>query len=195
MEAMSRAAGWPPSPRPTPSRSSDRSPVSQLGLDAQPGAVVVAPISSTTTSWLVERPAPPVHADVGEQAVLDLVPLAGPGRQMTDRDGQSGLGGEACSSVFHSAHAVAVAASARPRRSAGASRPGRPADRSSTTGGSSPRRTRRCRGPCPTDDPARVARRRRRRRRGSPCRGGVEEVVDVDPLRLALPAAIPARRS
>lgn len=41
-------------------------------------------------------PALPVHRDVGEQAVLDRVPLAGSRRQVTDRDGQAGVGGEGC---------------------------------------------------------------------------------------------------
>jgi transposase len=40
-----------------------------------------------------QRPSPPVHGNVREEAMLDLVPLAGSGRQMTDRDVQSrGIG-------------------------------------------------------------------------------------------------------
>src|SRR5215217_2540895 len=37
-----------------------------------------------------QRGAPPVHRDVGEQPVLDLVPLARAGREVTDRDGEAG---------------------------------------------------------------------------------------------------------
>src|SRR4051794_33465421 len=38
-----------------------------------------------------ERLAAPILRDEREQAVLDLVPLAGAGRQMTDRDGDAEL--------------------------------------------------------------------------------------------------------
>src|SRR5690606_25852665 len=37
-----------------------------------------------------ERPSSPVHGDVREQAVFDLVPLAGAGWEMTDRHVESG---------------------------------------------------------------------------------------------------------
>ena len=38
-----------------------------------------------------QRPGPPVLADEGEQPVLDLVPLAGPGGQVGDDDLKAGL--------------------------------------------------------------------------------------------------------
>ena len=39
-------------------------------------------------------PAAPVHGDLGEQPVLDLVPLAGSRWEVADRDLDTGLGGE-----------------------------------------------------------------------------------------------------
>src|SRR5574341_329231 len=41
-----------------------------------------------------QRAATPVHADVGEQSVLDLVPLAGPGWQVTHGHRQAAVVGE-----------------------------------------------------------------------------------------------------
>ncbi len=41
-----------------------------------------------------QRAAPPVHRDVGEESVLDLVPLRGARREVTDSDCQPCLGGE-----------------------------------------------------------------------------------------------------
>jgi hypothetical protein len=35
-----------------------------------------------------------VHGDLGEQPMFDLLPLAGPGREVADGDRQAGLGGE-----------------------------------------------------------------------------------------------------
>src|SRR5262249_61106528 len=54
----------------------------------------------------------PVHADVREEAVLDLVPLARTWRQVADRDVQTGLGGQAAQFVFPQPHSVAVATAA-----------------------------------------------------------------------------------
>src|SRR2546425_1216577 len=42
-----------------------------------------------------QRLATPVGADVGKEPMLDLVPLAGPGRQVTDGDRQARAGGGA----------------------------------------------------------------------------------------------------
>ena len=41
-----------------------------------------------------EGSASPVHGDVAEEAVFDLVPLAGAGRVVQDGDLEAGLGGE-----------------------------------------------------------------------------------------------------
>src|SRR5674476_863742 len=41
-----------------------------------------------------QRPPSPVQGDLGEQPVLDLVPLAGAGRKVGDGDRQCGVGGE-----------------------------------------------------------------------------------------------------
>jgi hypothetical protein len=39
-------------------------------------------------------PAAPVHRDVAQESVFDLVPFAGAGREVADRDLKAGLGGE-----------------------------------------------------------------------------------------------------
>ena len=43
----------------------------------------------------------PVHGDVVEQSVFDLVPFAGPGWQVADRDVQPGFPARAASPIFH----------------------------------------------------------------------------------------------
>ena len=43
---------------------------------------------------------PPIRRDKGKQTVLDLIPLAGPRRKMTDRNGQASFIGELCNSSF-----------------------------------------------------------------------------------------------
>ena len=48
---------------------------------------------STTISWLVSGRPRQFNRDVAEQAVLNLVPFAGAGWQVADRDGQAGLAG------------------------------------------------------------------------------------------------------
>src|SRR4249919_3734534 len=59
-----------------------------------------------------ERLAAPVLGDVGEQSVLDAVPLAGAGRQMDDRHGEARLVGEALQLAFPQMNAGAVTAAA-----------------------------------------------------------------------------------
>ena len=54
-----------------------------------------------------QRPSPPVHGDVAEQPVLDLVPLRRAGREVADRDHQPGLRREGGQLAFP--HPVAVA--------------------------------------------------------------------------------------
>jgi hypothetical protein len=56
-----------------------------------------------------ERLATPVLADKGKQAVLDLVPLAGTRRQMTDRNPQAGFVGRLLQFHFPKAPACPVA--------------------------------------------------------------------------------------
>ena len=58
-----------------------------------PVRVVVAAMRSTTTSWLISGRPRQFNRDVAEQAVLNLVPFAGAGWQVADRDGQAGLAG------------------------------------------------------------------------------------------------------
>ena len=57
-----------------------------------------------------QRLTSPVDGDEGEKAVLDLVPLAGAGRQMADRDGKLQLVGQLLKLDFPQAHTIAVAA-------------------------------------------------------------------------------------
>jgi len=58
--------------------------------------------------WL----ASPIGRDEGKEAGLDLVPLAGPGRKMTDRNGQAGVIGEVLQLQFPQAQASAIASPA-----------------------------------------------------------------------------------
>src|SRR5215204_637734 len=46
--------------------------------------------------------AAPVHGDVGEEPMLDLVPLAGTRREVADRDRQAGAIGQLLQLPFHS---------------------------------------------------------------------------------------------
>src|SRR5215218_9394176 len=55
-------------------------------------------------------PAPPAHGDVGEQPVLDLVPLGGAWREVADRDRQPCLGCQGGQFALPDAVAVAVGA-------------------------------------------------------------------------------------
>src|SRR6266851_9185359 len=55
-----------------------------------------------------QRPASPVHADEGEEAVLDLVPLAGSGRVVTHRDRCLELVGQLLEMKLPGAEPIAV---------------------------------------------------------------------------------------
>lgn len=57
-----------------------------------------------------QRAASPVHGGVGEQPVLDVVPLRGARRHVADRDVRACLGGRGCGFGFPGAGAVAVGA-------------------------------------------------------------------------------------
>src|SRR6266851_4751338 len=57
------------------------------------------------TQWL----SPPIRRDEGKEAVLDLVPLAGSGRKMTDRNGQAGVIREGLQLQFPQAQPPAIA--------------------------------------------------------------------------------------
>src|SRR5680860_1747893 len=59
-----------------------------------------------------QRSATPVHGDLGEEPVLDLVPFAGPWREMAHGDGQSGLRGELGELDLPGTDPVAVGSSA-----------------------------------------------------------------------------------
>jgi hypothetical protein len=73
--------------------------------------VVVAALRLTMTSWLT-RGWTPVPREEGEQAVLDLIPLAGSRREMADRDLQPGFVGQFLQLPLPQPHARSVAASA-----------------------------------------------------------------------------------
>src|SRR5712691_13548929 len=59
-----------------------------------------------------ERAGAPVLADEGEEAVLDLVPLAGARRQVVDGDVEADLVGEPLQLAFPQAHTRSIAAAA-----------------------------------------------------------------------------------
>ena len=56
--------------------------------------------------------APPVDGDEREETMLDLIPLAGAGRQVADRDGQFELVGQLLKLDLPQTHAITVAATA-----------------------------------------------------------------------------------
>ena len=101
--------------------------------------------------------------------MLDLVPLAGARREVADGDRQPGPGGQGGQLGLPQPGAVAVGAAAvRGDQQPPGLRVAVPARSCSTSGGSSPRRTRRCRGRC-RRSPSRCSRPGRRPRTGSPC--------------------------
>lgn len=57
-----------------------------------------------------QRLPPPVHADIAEHAMFDLVPLAGTGREVAYRKTQSGLVCKSLQRDLPQSHPVAVAA-------------------------------------------------------------------------------------
>ena len=82
----------------------------QLGVHAQPGAGGGGGDGLHDDLVAGQRPAPPVHRDVGKQPVLHLVPLRRPGREMADGDLQPGLHRQGRQFGFPRAGAVAVGA-------------------------------------------------------------------------------------
>ena len=66
----------------------------QVPVDTQTGPAVRRSNQAHDRREVDERRAAPIHRDVGEQAVLDLVPLTGAGREVTHRDGETGASGE-----------------------------------------------------------------------------------------------------
>src|SRR5215470_17627441 len=57
-----------------------------------------------------ERTPTPVHSDVREETMFDLVPLARARWQVTDRDGQTDFASELAQFIFPQAHPITVAA-------------------------------------------------------------------------------------
>lgn len=84
----------------------------ELGVDLQPGAG--GRLGDRVDDDLVadQRPAAPVFGDEAPQAMLDLVPLAGGGREVADRYLKAAVVGEALQLGLPQAEAVAVAAAA-----------------------------------------------------------------------------------
>ena len=122
-------------------------PLVQLGLDAKAGGG--ARVANELHERLKgpERLAAPVLRDVAEEAMLNLVPLAGPRREVADPDAQAEVIGECLQFRLPAASPVAVAA-ARVGRNQEFLRLPVPTSgpSSSTTGGSTRRRRPACRG-------------------------------------------------
>src|ERR1035441_8536349 len=83
----------------------------QLALNAKAGSCGGGCDQVDDDFMAHQRFAAPVLRDEGEQAVLDLVPLAGSWRKVADRDLQSGFVGEFLQLQFPQPHARSVAAS------------------------------------------------------------------------------------
>src|SRR6266446_9180080 len=78
--------------------------------DTEAGPTVRRPNQAHDGGEVDERRAAPIHRDVRKQPVLDLVPLAGPWREMTHRDGEARAGGELLQFPLPQPQAGAVAA-------------------------------------------------------------------------------------
>jgi pimeloyl-ACP methyl ester carboxylesterase len=83
----------------------------QLRLDPQPGAGASRGDGLDDDFMAGQGSAAPVERDVGEQPVLDLVPLRGAWREVTHRDVQARLGGQFSQLGLPQPVAVAVRAS------------------------------------------------------------------------------------
>src|SRR5262249_62189306 len=66
----------------------------QLRFDSQPRSRALAPDQVHYHRTTHQRPPSPVLRDVAEHPVLDLIPLARPRREVTDRDPQTRLIGQ-----------------------------------------------------------------------------------------------------
>src|SRR5947199_7195553 len=73
---------------------------------------MVAPINLTTTSWLTKGPAPPVHADVRKEPVLDPIPFARARRQVTHHPFEGCFIHQRLQLILPKATAISVAAAA-----------------------------------------------------------------------------------
>lgn len=85
-------------------------PAVEFSTDVQAGAAVGRTDETDDRRQIDERRAPPVHRDVREQAVLDLVPFARARREVTDGDGEPGAVGELLQLPLPEAELRAVAA-------------------------------------------------------------------------------------
>src|SRR3954447_17403808 len=82
----------------------------ELAANAQPGLGGGGADEIDHDTVADQRRGAPVHADEGEQAMLDLVPLAGAGRQVVDFDGDAQFVSKRLQFAFPQPHAHAVAA-------------------------------------------------------------------------------------
>ena len=82
----------------------------QFGVDVQPGAGGGGADCGHDDLVAGQGPAAPVHGDVGEQPVLDLVPFGGAGREVARGDLQAGLQGQRRELMFPGPGAAAVGA-------------------------------------------------------------------------------------
>src|SRR5215831_12689994 len=81
----------------------------QLRFDPQPCSPARSPDQVHDHRTTHQRPTPPVLRDVAEHPVLDLLPLALPRRQVTDRDPQTRLIGQLLQTDLPQPIATAVA--------------------------------------------------------------------------------------
>ena len=120
-------------------------------LIRNPWPVVVLPVSGLTTTWRLSSGRPRQFlGDVAEQAVLDLVPLAGAGRKVAHLRSQPEFVGQRLQLHFPQPQPGPLL----PPASAVISRRLRAVDRAdgpsrATSAECSPRRSSRCRGRCP----------------------------------------------
>jgi len=76
----------------------------ELGADVQAAAAPRRADQTHDRGEVHERRAAPVHRNVREEAMLELVPLAGAGRKVTDRDRQPGAVGQLQLCLLKSRH-------------------------------------------------------------------------------------------
>ena len=83
----------------------------QFGFHAQPGAGTGRGDGRHDNLVAGQRPAPPVHRDLGEQPVFDFVPLRRARREVTDHDCQARFRGQYGQFGFPQPVAVVVGSS------------------------------------------------------------------------------------
>ena len=164
----------------------------EFGADGEPGAGGGAGDEVDDDFVAGQRSAAPVHRDLAEEPVLDLVPLGGAGREVADGDRAARSGRPVRRVRFSTPEPVSVGSAAV----GGDQQPvgvgvGEGADLA-TSGGSTRPRTRRCRDRIPPT-PSRCWRRCRTPRTGWSCPAPPVEVMDTSPVRTAAGSLLAAR--